>query len=117
MCLTTVDKEPKHTRRVTGYKVLARDTDGTLSGLFFGKLFEVGKTYTDRKRRPIRRDCGSEYPTGYHIYINEKDAWADSYLSLPRVPVKVSFSKVVASGKEYSYTVVVARKMKILEVL
>lgn len=112
MCLTTVDKKTKYTKRVIGYKTMQMHSDGTLSACFFGGRRTIGKTYTDRKRKPIQSDSGDEYPTGYHIYLDERDASGNR----PIAKVKVRFSEVVASGRQAYIRVVVARRMTILEV-
>ena len=54
MCLSTVDPEPIIPESNIGYKIMIQNPDGSLRNLFYkDRTYEVGKTYKDRKRRPI----------------------------------------------------------------
>jgi len=118
MCLAIVDKKPKIPKSDIGYKVMLQDTKGVLSAQFYeGRRYKIGNTYKDLRRKNIEDPLRMlSYPTGFHIYKHKEDALRHSEWS-PAKPVKVQFSNVVATGTQFNEEVIVARQIKILEVL
>ena len=118
MCLWAVDKKTKFQKRRIGYKVMRVGEDGSLTGLHYGGSKKVGESYVDTSSEILPSMEAISYLSGYHILLNKSDALRKQRQmpSFSRV-VRVRFSDVVASGKEWGETVVVARQMTILEIL
>ena len=115
MCLKTVDRKIKQRKSNVGYKVMIKCKDAYLSEYTYGafKKYELGRTYTDRKRKPIDA-VYFRYPTGYHIFTSLQSARKWHCSGVPAI-VKVEYHRVVATGKQFNGNVVIARKMKLLE--
>ena len=78
--------------------------------------YKIGKWYTDKCKSKIGYFTEG-YPTGYHVFTTRRaaeDRRHASYDSYHIRVMKVEYSHVVARGKENGETVVVARRMKIL---
>ena len=117
MCLDKVDKKLKIPENKIGYKVMLHYKGGIFRPLFYvGRNMDIGKIYNDRKRKPIFID-DTNYPTGYHIYRNLCEAKRTRIGYEYETVVKVKFDNVVASGTEHGNSVIVARRMTLLEII
>ena len=122
MCLETIDKKTKFAKRRIGYKVMRQNPNGSFSGLHYGGNHWIGSPCRDRYKRQIQGGTWGErfpypYPSGFHIYPHQADADTQRFNSGKSIKVvKVKFSEVTASGKQWGVSVVVAKQMTILEI-
>ena len=110
MCLGTLDKQVFSGKTRKGYKVVLCDKSGHICPCYHGSQFKVGVWMEDPNTKPILLKDGKFYPTGFHIFLTQKDI--KNYCLIVRGTVReVEFDDVVASGKEGRVRVVVARKL------
>lgn len=116
MCLDTVDKEVKKTKGY-GWKVFRRNEDGGLTPCYYDRNktgFTLNEWIKDKARGRIIAEGGGKYEKGFHIYDTRREARLSRHRGASIK--KVLYDNVVATGVQCDDRVIVARKMKILEV-
>lgn len=115
MCLDTVDSEIKVARK-TGYKLVHHYSyEKPMRSVCEGFKFPLNEWVTDDNDGNILTEGGVRYPKGFHVYGSLKGA-KRSHLRSHEIR-KCLIDEVVASGKEGRAVVIVARKIKIGEVV
>ena len=104
MCLTILQETKLKLK--TGYKVVKKIGHNTYRPLFHGDdiVFELGKEITDIENYTIDGGDGLffdvfSYKTGFHTYIDQKDAERDLIADDGRVVLKVMMKKITAVGQ------------------
>ena len=80
----------------------------------FVRPYEIEKWYTSTKR-VIQADSGTLYPSGFHCYTSKHDAIFGNPFTAHLPTLKIAIDDIVASGKQNGRSVIVARKMKLIE--
>jgi len=120
MCLDIIDKE---TKQVTeGWKIFEA-VDNGLIGVYFKYLLKPNKWIEDQLYYVIFSVCNEIYKTGFHFYLDKKDAKKgirrllklNSRRKLKIYKVKVK--NITATGIQENLKIGVARKIFIEEEL
>ena len=130
MCLTAVSTcDPKQTKG-TGYKIVGSAPYWSPKGwkISYGFLFkslagiktiQFGKWLQAEDttgNQGIRSECGTYYPTGFHVYKNKKEAIQELSKYNPlRCLVRVQYRKAKALGEQDGVSVIVADQIKFLK--
>jgi len=114
MCLKIVDKDTKEVTE--GWKVF-KVSDDKLYGTYIPYKFETNKWIKDSSNYFIELNKNIKYRTGFHFYLNKKDAedearyWRIWNKKHKFVIKKVKVRNVTATGKQNSHRVGVAREI------
>ena len=114
MCLATLDKEIT-VEKGTGYKVYctARRRKKAYP-IYRGGPQKTHTWIRDKRKLELQASSGEPYRTGYHVFLNLKDAKRLRRLRCPGESIRVvEFRDVVAQGIQWGAQTVVARQIKI----
>ena len=116
MCLDSVDQITKQAK--IGYKVvyrISKTATKTFYTSFRGKRIQLNRQYVDENRLAIKEKHVS-YTAGFHVWRRLCDAkhFAKEF---GEIVLKVELDSIVASGRQERCDVLVARKMKPIQVV